>query len=249
MGTSHRLPKPVSRKQLDNRLTNNRNSTGNVTSRFYIGFASRDQQKYRRKSARCTRPVNTYISSSAVRVARSVSRNVTTNRSRSAKTLVGTGQINPPASSGSTEQHALSSEPQCRATLPIVSNATPSADFDHKSPGHRSPVSRLRPQVARPSQSFQPTSTTSRPAIAAPSADFDHKSPGHRSAVYRLRPQVARCLRNQPPTSNIKKFHITQVVYLQSVPIKAHNIATNINCGDTPNRTMSYKQIRSVGRI
>jgi hypothetical protein len=39
MGTSHRLPKPVSRKQLINRVTNNRNRTGNVTSRFYIGFA------------------------------------------------------------------------------------------------------------------------------------------------------------------------------------------------------------------
>jgi hypothetical protein len=46
MGTSHRLPKPVSWKQLDNRVTNNRNSTGNVTSRFYIGVASRQQQKY-----------------------------------------------------------------------------------------------------------------------------------------------------------------------------------------------------------
>jgi hypothetical protein len=71
MGTSHRLPKPVSRKQLINWVTNNRNSTGNVTSSFYIGFASRDQQKYRQKrsqSARCPRPVNTYISSSAVRV-------------------------------------------------------------------------------------------------------------------------------------------------------------------------------------
>jgi hypothetical protein len=40
MGTSHRLPKPVSRKHLDNRVANNRNSTGNVTSRFYIWFAS-----------------------------------------------------------------------------------------------------------------------------------------------------------------------------------------------------------------
>jgi hypothetical protein len=33
-GTSHRLPKPVSKKQLDNRVTNKRNSTGIVTSRF-----------------------------------------------------------------------------------------------------------------------------------------------------------------------------------------------------------------------
>jgi hypothetical protein len=71
MGTSHTLPKPVSRKQLINQVTNNRNSTGNVRSRFYIGFASRDQQKYRRKtsqSARCPTPVNTYISSSAARM-------------------------------------------------------------------------------------------------------------------------------------------------------------------------------------
>jgi hypothetical protein len=45
-GTSHRLPKPVSRKQLDNRVTNNRNSTGNVTSRFYIWSALTQQQKY-----------------------------------------------------------------------------------------------------------------------------------------------------------------------------------------------------------
>jgi hypothetical protein len=29
-GTSHRLPKPVSRKQLNNRVTKNRNCTGNV---------------------------------------------------------------------------------------------------------------------------------------------------------------------------------------------------------------------------
>jgi hypothetical protein len=73
METSQRLPKPVSKKQLINRVTNNRNSTGNVTSSFYeyFGFTSRDQQKYRRKtsqSARCLRLVNTYISSSAVRV-------------------------------------------------------------------------------------------------------------------------------------------------------------------------------------
>jgi hypothetical protein len=117
--------------------------------------------------------------SSRVSAARSVSRNVTTNRRRSAKTLLGTGPINSLASSGSTEQHALSSEPQCRATLLIVSNAAPSADFDHKSPGQ----------------------------AATPPVDFDHKSPSHGSAVNLLRPQVARCLRNQPPTSNIKKLH------------------------------------------
>jgi hypothetical protein len=49
---------------------------------------------------------------------------------------VGTGQINSPASSGSTEQHAPLSEPQCRATLPTSrpAIAAPPADFDHKSP-------------------------------------------------------------------------------------------------------------------
>jgi hypothetical protein len=67
MGTSHRLPKPVSRKQLDNRVTNNRNSTGNVTSHFYIWSALTQQQKYTQKtlqSARYLRPVNTYIPAS-----------------------------------------------------------------------------------------------------------------------------------------------------------------------------------------
>jgi hypothetical protein len=71
-------------------------------------------------------------------------------------------------------------------------------------------------------QRHEPTSTTSHPANAAPSADFDHKSSGHRSAVSR----------NQPPTSNIKKLHfklcITQVVYLQSVSIKAHTIYNRV---------------------
>jgi hypothetical protein len=67
---------------------------------------------------------------------------------------------------------------------------------------------------------------------------FNHKSPGHRSAVSRLRPQVAHCLRNQPPTSNIKKLHfklrVTQVVYLQSVSIKApYDPQPSMNCGDT----------------
>jgi hypothetical protein len=66
--------------------------------------------------------------------------------------------MNPPASSGSTEQHAPSSEPQCRATLPTVSNAAPSADFDHKLPGYRSAASRLRPQVARCLRNQPPTS-------------------------------------------------------------------------------------------
>jgi hypothetical protein len=69
-------------------------------------------------------------------------------RSRSAKTLLGTGPINPPASSGSPEHHASWSEPQCRATNPIVSHAAPSADFD-KSSGQ----------------------------AATPAVDFDRKSP------------------------------------------------------------------------
>jgi hypothetical protein len=51
-GTSHRLPKPVTRKQL-NRVTNNRNSTGNVTSRFYIGFALTQLPKYTYKTLQC----------------------------------------------------------------------------------------------------------------------------------------------------------------------------------------------------
>jgi hypothetical protein len=42
----------------------------------------------------------------AVRAARSVSRNVTSDRKRSAKTLVGTSQINSLSSSGFTEPHA-----------------------------------------------------------------------------------------------------------------------------------------------
>jgi hypothetical protein len=39
-GTSHRLPKPVFRKQLNNRVTKNRNRTGNVTSYFYTSIWS-----------------------------------------------------------------------------------------------------------------------------------------------------------------------------------------------------------------
>jgi hypothetical protein len=232
MGTSHGLPKPVSRKKLYNRVTNNRNSTGNVTSRFYIGFASRGQQKYRQKtsqSARCLRPVNTYISSSAVRVAHFVSRKVSTNRSRSAKTLVGTGQINPPAPSGSTEQHAPSSEPQFRATFPTSSPAiamptsttsrlaiaAPSADFEHKSPGHHSAVSRLRAQVARPSQRRQPTSSTSRLAIAAPSADFEHKSP------------AASATNRRPATSRAP--HNASCVFTECVNKGVYHLQPNLN--------------------
>jgi hypothetical protein len=75
-------------------VTNNRNNTGIVTMLFYIGFASRDQQKYMRnmlQSARCLGPVNMYIPAvqfacSRVRVACPGRRNVTRDRSRSAKT-------------------------------------------------------------------------------------------------------------------------------------------------------------------
>jgi hypothetical protein len=78
--------------------------------------------------------------SSSVCVARSVSRIVTTDRSRSAKTLVGTSQINSLASSGFTEQHTSPSEPQWIAsTLPAVNKQQ-----------HRQPTSTT---VARPSQS------------------------------------------------------------------------------------------------
>jgi hypothetical protein len=38
MGTSHRLPKPVSRKQLINRVTNNRNSTGMLRAVSILGW-------------------------------------------------------------------------------------------------------------------------------------------------------------------------------------------------------------------
>jgi hypothetical protein len=99
-------------------ITNDRNRTGIVTSRFYIWFASRDQQKYSRKtsqSARCLGPVSTHIP--AVQFAcsgiSSLSRNVTSDGSRSAKTLVGpAGSTHSLASSDFTEQHAPSSELQ-----------------------------------------------------------------------------------------------------------------------------------------
>jgi hypothetical protein len=88
-GTSHRLPKLVSRKQLDNRVTNNRNSTGIVTSRFYIWSALTHNRNIRRRrfsqldtSDRLTRTFQQC--SQHARAARSVSRN--TYRSQSAKT-------------------------------------------------------------------------------------------------------------------------------------------------------------------
>jgi hypothetical protein len=55
------------RRQLDNRVTNNRNSTGNVTSRFYIGFTSSDQQKYRRKTSQSAGCLGQVQSSNTVR--------------------------------------------------------------------------------------------------------------------------------------------------------------------------------------
>jgi hypothetical protein len=109
------------------------NSTINVTSSFYIGFASRYQQRYRRKtsqSGRCPRPVNTYISSSAVRVARSVSRDVTTNRSRSASRSTLRLHRAPPNStphraSLSAEQHTQQSPTQRRQPTSTSSRPLP----------------------------------------------------------------------------------------------------------------------------
>jgi hypothetical protein len=90
--------------------------------------------------------------SSRVRVERSESRNVTSDKSRSAKTLVGTRQINSLASSDFTEQHAPSSEPQWRATFPAVFlAATPSADFNYSCPAiaiNRRPVTLRAPSQA-----------------------------------------------------------------------------------------------------
>jgi hypothetical protein len=71
--------------------------------------------------------------SSHVCVARSVSRNVTSDRSRSAKTLVGTSQINSLASSGFTEQHAPSMKSNTPSSLPS-GNAVSRPEL--QSPGH-----------------------------------------------------------------------------------------------------------------
>jgi hypothetical protein len=62
--------------------------------------------------------VNRLSLSNAVPVVHSGSRNVTSDRSRSVKIQVGTSQINSLASSGFTEQHAPSSEPQWKASTP-----------------------------------------------------------------------------------------------------------------------------------
>jgi hypothetical protein len=68
----------------------------------------------------------------------------------SAKTSVETSQINSLASSGFTEQHAPSSELQWKAILPAVFQAaTPSADFNYKSPGHHAITTNRRPVTSR----------------------------------------------------------------------------------------------------
>jgi hypothetical protein len=124
---------------------------------FTLGSASRQLTRRRgsvqfRELSRCLGPVTTYISSSAVHVASSVSHNEISDRSRSAKTLVGTSQINSLASSGFTEQHAPSIEPQWRATLPAVFQAaTPSADLNYSHPAiaiNRRPVTPRAPHNA-----------------------------------------------------------------------------------------------------
>jgi hypothetical protein len=123
---------------------------------------------------------------------------------------VGTGQINSPAPSNSTEQNAPSSEPQCRATLPTSrpAIATPSADFDYKSPGHRSnAVSRLRPQVARPSLRRQPTSTASRPLPPQPSADQLHQE------------------------APLQATHNASCVFTERVNKGVYQLLPSINCG------------------
>jgi hypothetical protein len=62
-------------------------------------------------------------------------KSVTSDRNRSAKTLVGTSQINSLASSDFTEPHAPSSKPQWRAILSAVFQAaTPSANLNYSRP-------------------------------------------------------------------------------------------------------------------
>jgi hypothetical protein len=59
---------------------------------------------------------------------------------------VGTSQINSLALSGFTEQHAPSSVSEEQALPALFQAATPSADFNHKSPGHRNqqPTSNIK---------------------------------------------------------------------------------------------------------
>jgi hypothetical protein len=134
-------------------------------------------------------PVSTYITSSAVRVPLSVSRNVTTDRSRSAKTLVGTSQINSLASSGFTDQHASPSEPQWKASsLPAVSKQ----------------------------QRRQPTSTTSRQAIAT-----DRRPVTSRSSA-------------QAPHNGSRAFR-------ECINKSAYHLQPSINCGYKPHRSTDSK--------
>jgi hypothetical protein len=75
---------------------------------------------------------------------------------------------------------------------PSSLQATPSADLNHKSPGHRSAVSRLQPQVARPSQRLQPTSTTSRPLPPQPTGILP---PQYQTLLHKMwRPQYWRVI-------------------------------------------------------
>jgi hypothetical protein len=116
MGSSYRLPNRYRGNTYPNRypsnspinrismVTNNRNNSCIVASGVYTWVRHKTSTKIYRKSLqfsqsvsqlddsdqlpRLHRPVNTYSSSSAVRVACPVSRNVTSDRSRSARTLV-----------------------------------------------------------------------------------------------------------------------------------------------------------------
>jgi hypothetical protein len=121
-----------------------------------IGSATRHELRYterrfrqltrrREQSARWLGPVSTLSSSSAVHVTRSVSSNVNSDWSRSAKTLHGpAASTHSLASSGFTEQHASSSGLQWRATLlAVFQAATPSAEFNYSRPAiaiNRRPV-------------------------------------------------------------------------------------------------------------
>jgi hypothetical protein len=95
---------------------------------------------------------------------------------------VGTSQINSLASSGFTEQHAPSSELQWRATLPaVLQAATPSADFNYKSPGHRN----------------QPPTITSRAPHNASCVFTKHVN----ETAYHLQPNI-NCGDTAPTTRN-----------------------------------------------
>jgi hypothetical protein len=137
MGMCHRLPNnrgncyanrypsssPINRIFM---VTNNYNDTGIVASGVYVWYTSTWNNSSDRQFKQC---------SSGVCGVCYVSLNVTSNRSRSAKTQVGTSQINSLASSGfndSTPHRASTSEEQA---LPAVfPTATPSSDFNYSHP-------------------------------------------------------------------------------------------------------------------